>query len=80
MEYRIMNIEKKSRNKMMGSRQDKNLVAMEHQKTYTLIGAFRRPYLIPGTYGMHRESKVNGRMDFPAAIRAVNMGKIEFFY
>lgn len=60
----------------MGNRQDNNLEAGELQKTYTLIGADRRPYdsNIPGTYGGHRKTKVYGSMDCPSAIRAINKG------
>ena len=45
-------------------------------KSYTLIGADKRPYIseIPGTYGGHRKSKIYGRMDCPAAIRAIAKG------
>jgi hypothetical protein len=46
------------------------------QKTYILINAEKRPYVstTPGTYGGHRKTKVYGRKDCPAAIRALNKG------
>ena len=42
-------------------------------KTYTLLGADRKFYQseTPGTYGGHRKTKVYGRMDCPAALRAI---------
>lgn len=45
-------------------------------KNYTLMGADKRPYLsgIPGNYGGHRKTKVYGRMDCTAALRAIAKG------
>ncbi|WP_434350855.1 Ada metal-binding domain-containing protein [Streptomyces sp. NBC_01243] len=44
--------------------------------TYTLLGADGRPYRSPvkGEWGGHRGSKVYGRLDCPAALRAVAHG------
>ncbi|MDR7079370.1 hypothetical protein J2Y03_004428 [Neobacillus niacini] len=60
----------------MGKRKDDISETGEIQKTYTLIGADKRPYvsITPGTYGGHRKTKVYGRMDCPSAIRALNKG------
>jgi hypothetical protein len=60
----------------MGNRKDDISVTDEPQKTYTLMGADKRPYVskTPGTYGGHRKTKVYGRMDCPSAIRALNKG------
>jgi hypothetical protein len=60
----------------MGNRNDDILDTREIQKTFTLIGADKRPYVskTPGLYGGHRKTKVYGRMDCPAAIRALNKG------
>jgi hypothetical protein len=43
---------------------------------YTLLGADRRPQpsSIPGTLGGHRRSKIYGRLDCPAARRAIAAG------
>ncbi|MBT2698523.1 metal-binding protein [Bacillus sp. ISL-40] len=40
------------------------------------MGADKRPYLskIPGTYGGHRKTKIYGRLDCPAALRAITKG------
>jgi len=45
-------------------------------KTYTLLGADRKPYVseTPGTYGGYRKSKIYGRMDCRAALRAIAKG------
>ncbi|MCM3766956.1 Ada metal-binding domain-containing protein [Neobacillus niacini] len=45
-------------------------------KTYTLMGADKQSYLSdkPGTYGGHRKSKIYGRMDCSAALRAIEKG------
>jgi hypothetical protein len=45
-------------------------------KRYTLLGADRRPHpsAIPGTLGGHRRSKIYGRLDCPAARRAIAAG------
>jgi hypothetical protein len=60
----------------MGNRKDDILEAREIQKTFTLIGADKQPNvsITPGTFGGHRKTKVYGRMDCPAAIRAINKG------
>lgn len=49
---------------------------MKENKTYTLIGADNRPYKseTPGTFGGHRKTKVYGRMDCSAALRAIAKG------
>ncbi|MEI2778582.1 MAG: Ada metal-binding domain-containing protein [Tetrasphaera sp.] len=43
---------------------------------YTLIGADGRPYLSPvkGTWGGHRRGEIYGRLDCPAALRAIARG------
>jgi hypothetical protein len=45
-------------------------------KTYTLLGPDRRPYTsnVPGALGGHRGSKIDGRLDCPAALRAIARG------
>ncbi|RCG29939.1 hypothetical protein DQ384_17400 [Sphaerisporangium album] len=45
---------------------------MTRAKTYTLLGADRRPYesQVAGTLGGHRRSKIYGRLDCPSAERA----------
>lgn len=45
-------------------------------RRYTLLAADRRPYLssTPGIYGGHRKTKIYGRLDCPAALRAVAVG------
>ncbi|WHY88562.1 Ada metal-binding domain-containing protein [Neobacillus novalis] len=42
-------------------------------KTYTLMGADKKLYKseTPGTYGGNKKTKVYGRMDCPAALRAI---------
>lgn len=49
---------------------------MSTTKTYTLIGANRRPYLsaVKGEWGGHRHGKIYGRFDCPAALRAIARG------
>lgn len=44
--------------------------------TYTLLGADGRPYRSPvkGEWGGHRGSKIYGRLDCPAALRAIARG------
>ena len=44
--------------------------------SYTLLGADRRPYRSarPGTLGGHRRTRVYGRLDCPAALRAIARG------
>lgn len=45
-------------------------------KTYTLLGADRKPYgsATPGTMGGHRGGRIYGRLDCPAALRAIAKG------
>lgn len=45
-------------------------------KTYTLLGADRRPYqsAAKGLWGGHRDSKIYGRLDCPAALYAISRG------
>lgn len=45
-------------------------------KNYTLTGADGRPYPSPikGTWGGHRGGKIYGRLDCPAALRAIARG------
>jgi methylphosphotriester-DNA--protein-cysteine methyltransferase len=45
-------------------------------KTYILMGADKKHYKseTPGTYGGHKKTKVYGRMDCPAALRAIAKG------
>jgi hypothetical protein len=45
-------------------------------KKYTLTGPDMRLYEseTPGTYGGHRKSKIYGKMDCPAALRAIAKG------
>jgi methylphosphotriester-DNA--protein-cysteine methyltransferase len=47
-----------------------------HEKTYPLLGADGRPYRSPvkGRWGGHRGTKVYGRLDCPAALRAIARG------
>jgi methylphosphotriester-DNA--protein-cysteine methyltransferase len=44
--------------------------------TWKLIGPDGRPYdsPVPGTLGGHRRSRVYGRLDCPAALRAIARG------
>ena len=60
----------------MTYQQNESFVKTKNKKTYTLIGADNRPYQseIPGTYGGHRKTKIYGRMDCPAALRAIEKG------
>jgi hypothetical protein len=46
------------------------------EKTYTLVGPDRGSYRskTPGTVGGHRGSKIYGRLDCPAALRAIARG------
>jgi len=41
--------------------------------TYTLLGADGKPSVSerPGTFGGHRRSRIYGRLDCPAALRAI---------
>lgn len=45
-------------------------------KTWTLLGADGKPYpsAVPGTLGGHRRGKIYGRLDCPAALRAIARG------
>lgn len=47
------------------------------KKRYTLIGANGKPYLSKkkGMLGGHRKNKIYGRMDCPAALRAIAKGQ-----
>jgi Metal binding domain of Ada len=42
-------------------------------RTYTLLGADRRPYrsTVPGRFGGHRKSRIYGRLDCASALRAI---------
>ena len=42
-------------------------------RTYSLLGADRRLYrsAAPGWFGGHRKSRIYGRLDCPAALRAI---------
>jgi len=44
--------------------------------SYTLIGADGKPYAsaLRGEFGGHRKSKIYGRLDCPAALRALARG------
>ncbi|HEY1178357.1 MAG TPA: Ada metal-binding domain-containing protein [Phytomonospora sp.] len=48
----------------------------ERPRTYTLLGADRRPYESPrpGTLGGHRRGRLYGRLDCPSAARAIARG------
>lgn len=45
-------------------------------RTYTLLGADRRPYrsATPGRFGGHRQARIYGRLDCPSARRAIACG------
>ena len=45
-------------------------------RTYTLLGADRRPYrsTVPGRLGGHRKSRIYGRLDCASALRAIAAG------
>jgi methylphosphotriester-DNA--protein-cysteine methyltransferase len=45
-------------------------------RTWTLLGADGRPYenAVPGSLGGHRKSRVYGRVNCPAALRAIARG------
>lgn len=45
-------------------------------KTWTLLGPDRKPYASrqPGTLGGHRGTRIYGRLDCPAALRAIARG------
>jgi hypothetical protein len=42
-------------------------------RTYTLLGVDRHLYrsAVPGRFGGHRKSRIYGRLDCPAALRAI---------
>ena len=46
------------------------------RRTYTLLGADRRPYrsTVPGRFGGHRKSRIYGRLDCASALRAIAAG------
>lgn len=46
------------------------------QKTYVLLGPDRTPYdsTTPGALGGHKGGKIYGRLDCPAALRAIAKG------
>jgi methylphosphotriester-DNA--protein-cysteine methyltransferase len=48
----------------------------ESEKVYTLTGVDGRPYQSPtkGLWGGHRGTKIYGRLDCPAALRAIGRG------
>jgi hypothetical protein len=50
--------------------------ADERRKHYTLLGPDRRSYRStqPGTLGGHRGARIYGRLDCPAALRAIGRG------
>ncbi|MFI6869105.1 Ada metal-binding domain-containing protein [Nocardia sp. NPDC050406] len=45
--------------------------------TFTLLGADGLPYVseTPGTLGGHRRQRIYGRLDCPAALRAIARGR-----
>ena len=45
-------------------------------RTYTLLGADRRPYrsAVPGQFGGHRQARIYGRLDCPGALRWIARG------
>ena len=49
---------------------------MSSPRTYTLLGADRKPYESPGEghWGGHRRTRIYGRLDCPAALRAIARG------
>jgi methylphosphotriester-DNA--protein-cysteine methyltransferase len=49
---------------------------MSTAKSYTLTGTDGRPYTSPvkGTWGGHRGGKIYGRLNCPAALRAIERG------
>jgi len=50
---------------------------MKSKKQYTLTGADGKPYLSDkkGLFSGHRKNKIYGRLDCPAALRAIAKGK-----
>ncbi len=49
---------------------------IDYDKTYTLLGADRRPYqsTVKGILGGHKGDRIYGRLDCPAAARAISKG------
>jgi methylphosphotriester-DNA--protein-cysteine methyltransferase len=49
---------------------------MSGPKTYTLLGADGKPYesATKGQWGGHRSTRIYGRLDCPAALRAIARG------
>lgn len=49
---------------------------MSRAKLYTLLDANGQPYVsdVPGTLGGNRRAKIFGRLDCPAALRALRQG------
>jgi methylphosphotriester-DNA--protein-cysteine methyltransferase len=45
-------------------------------RTWTLIGPDGKPFqsTVPGTLGGHRKGRIYGRLDCPAALRAIERG------
>ena len=54
-------------------RADLDTVPESGGRTYSLLGADRRLYrsTAPGRFGGHRKSRIYGRLDCPAALRAI---------
>jgi hypothetical protein len=54
-------------------RADLDTVPKSGGRTYSLLGADRRLYrsTAPGRFGGHRKSRIYGRLDCPAALRAI---------
>ena len=46
------------------------------EKTYMLLGSDREPFesTVPGAFGGHRGSRIYGRLDCAAALRAIAKG------
>ena len=57
-------------------RADLDTVPESGGRTYSLLGADRRLYrsAAPGRFGGHRKSRIYGRLDCPAALRAIVVG------
>lgn len=55
---------------------DDSLGGRNQPRTYTLLGADRRSYSStqPGALGGHRGTRIYGRLDCPAALRAIARG------
>jgi hypothetical protein len=51
-------------------------VSRAERKTWTLVGPDGKPYTSqrPGTFGGHRRGRIYGRLDCPAALRAIARG------